>query len=213
MFGGGGHLRQGHYIPYYICSKRQRQKACDLPYVRSDHLEHALIEDLKTAFLDKAMLQKLWEKAKVKHDEAVQQVKDELVAVKALITDNRTRLNRYLNAFEAGTLDSLTCNKKAEELSQAICQLEETQKDLEAQAERLGLAPLDHDHFKSRIEDLESVLRTAPVPKVKALLKQLVVSVKLKGKREAEVVYRLQIRPKFDTLEQVAPRVGLEPTT
>lgn len=133
--------------------------------------------------------------------------------VEVEITKTRKRIERYFDAFEAGTLKPEVCNEKVQDLNSQVGELEVEKRKLEACRESLALPILDKKHLAGLLENFDQVLEAGTGEQRKHLFHKLVKKVLIHEKRKIEVWYRLPNPTSIRTLEQVAPRVGLEPTT
>jgi len=103
MFGGGGN-KNGKHVPYYVCSKRFNQHECDQDYVRAELLEMAIIQDVKAMFRDEQFMARVWEEANRRLEGEKPDVDKEIARMDGQLAKTRASIDRYFEAFEAGTL-------------------------------------------------------------------------------------------------------------
>jgi site-specific DNA recombinase len=115
MFGGGGY-KKGVHVPYYVCSKRYNDHDCEQDYVRADLLESAIIEDIKAMFRDEQFMARVWAEANKRLCAEKPNLEKEIAKVEAEAAKAQTALDRYFEAFEAGTLQAELCNQKVRDL-------------------------------------------------------------------------------------------------
>jgi len=154
MFGSGA-KKNGQYIPYYVCSKRSRFHDCDQDYIRADRIESAVINDIKTIFRDRELIDKVWQKVNRKLLAEKPSVESEIARLETRQKDVQTRLDRYFEAFEQGTLKPKLCNEKVEALSERLSQLEAERADLKERQSQLELPAVDHKTIEGLVDKFE----------------------------------------------------------
>lgn len=97
-------------------------------------------------------------------------------------------MDRYFEAFEAGTLTPELCNEKVGDLRPRLEELEGKKRDLEAPRERLKLPAADRDMLEEIVKRFERLMAEGPAPQKKHPVAVL-------------------------DLEQRTPEEGLEPPT
>jgi site-specific DNA recombinase len=190
MFGGGGY-KKGVHVPYYVCSKRYNDHDCEQDYVRADLLESAIIEDIKAMFRDEQFMARVWAEANKRLCAEKPNLEKEIAKVEAEAAKAQAALDRYFEAFEAGTLQAELCNGKVRDLRARLEELETEKRDLEARRERLELPAIDRDMLASLVDNFERVMAEAPNPQKKDLLRRLVKRVLVHDRRTIEVWYGL----------------------
>jgi site-specific DNA recombinase len=208
--------KNGKKHVYYACLTREREKKCDLPYVRADVLESLVLGDVKTLFRDDAFVDRVWEETNRRLAEQRPDLERELEAAAVEQERVRGKIDRYTEAFEAGTLEAGLFGENVQALKEQLQQLEARRADLEVQRRNLRLPELDRAHILALLDDFEAVFDSATNPQRKHLLHQVVKEVRVHGKLSVEVTYFVpQPDPKDPVIRQphMAPEVGLEPTT
>lgn len=190
MFGGGGH-KNGVHVPYYVCSKRTNDHECEQDYVRAEFLEAAIIKDLKVMFQDEQFLARIWAKANKQLGAEKPNLEQEIGKVEAEAAKTQAAIDRYFEAFEAGTLDAGLCNEKVRDLRSRLDELEGEKEDLQAQRERLELPAIEREMLDTLVDQFEHVMAEGPNPKKKDLLRRLVKKVPVHDRRTIEVWYSL----------------------
>ncbi|HWP37352.1 MAG TPA: zinc ribbon domain-containing protein, partial [Gemmatimonadales bacterium] len=136
MFGGGGY-KKGVRIPYYVCSKRFNDHDCERDYVRAELLETAVIEDIAAMFRDEQFMARVWAEANKRLGAEKPVLEREIGKVEAQASKAQASMDRYFEAFEAGTLQAELCNEKVRDLRTRVEELEAEKRELEARRERL----------------------------------------------------------------------------
>jgi DNA repair exonuclease SbcCD ATPase subunit len=106
-------------------------------------------------------------------------------------------IDRYLEAFEAGTLKAELCNEKVRDLRTRMEELEGEKRSLEARRERLELPAIDKEMLASLLDNFEQVMAEGPNPKKKHLLHQLVKKVLIQSRQTNEIWYALPNSQRF----------------
>ncbi|WP_322818669.1 hypothetical protein [Tepidiforma sp.] len=73
-------------------------------------------------------------------------------------------MDRYFEAFEAGTFQAELCNEKKRDIRTRLEELEAGKRDLEARPERQELRALDRETFAALVKNFERVLSDDPAP-------------------------------------------------
>jgi len=204
MFGGGGY-KNGEHVPYYVCSKRFNQHECEQDYVRAELLETAVTEDIKMMFRDEQFMARIWEEANRRLGEEKPDVDKEIKELEARLVKTRARIERYLDAFEKGTMKPELCNEKLEDLNARIKELEAEKRELEARRERLELPALDKEMLSALVDNFEEVMAEGTNPQKKHLLRRLVKKVLVHDRRTIEVWYGLPNRRGFEDWNKWLP--------
>ena len=207
MYGSTGTKKNGIAIPYYVCRKRQVQHACKQDYIRADRLEESLVRDVKSMFQDDKLLDQIWKETNKRLEAEKPDVDKQIKKVEVETTKTRKRIERYFDAFEAGTLQPEVCNEKVQDLSSQVGELEAEKRKLEACRKSLGLPVLDKEHVAELLENFDQVLEAGTGEQKKHLLRKLVKKVLIHEKRKIEVWYRLPNPPNIRTLAHMAPRM------
>ncbi|MFH1022101.1 MAG: recombinase family protein [Planctomycetota bacterium] len=190
MFGGGAR-RNGRYIPYYVCSKRFNLHECDQDYIRADILESAVIQDIQTMFQDETFMARVREEANRRLGTEKPDVEKEISRVDSLMTKTQAAVDRYFEAFEAGTLKAELCNEKVQSLQTRLAELAVERRNLEERLGRLGLPAVDREFLRKMVADFETVMESEDNVKKKNLLRHLVKKVLIHDRRTVEIWYCL----------------------
>ena len=190
MFGGGCQ-RRGVHIPYYVCSRRFNHHDCQQDYVRAELLEAAVTQDIKAMFRDEQFMARIRAEANEQLGAEKPILEREIAQVEAQAAKTQAAMDRYFEAFEAGTLQAELCNEKVRDLRARLEELETEKRDLEARRERLELPAVDREMLGAIVQNFEQVLAEGPGAKRKHLLHRLVKKVLVHDRRTVEVWYAL----------------------
>jgi len=100
-------------------------------------------------------------------------------------------IDRYFEAFEAGTLKAELCNEKVRDLRTRMEEMEGEKRSLEARREQLELPAIDKEMLSSLLDNFEKVMAEGHNPKNKHLLHQLVKKVLIYSRQTIEIWYML----------------------
>ena len=205
MFGGGGY-KKGVHVPYYVCSKRFNDHDCEQDYVRAELLETAVTEDIKAMFRDEQFMARIHAEANKRLGTEKPILEKEIGKVEAQAAKTQAAMDRYFEAFEAGTLTPELCNEKVRDLRARLEELEGEKRDLEARRERLELPAVDREMLGGLVENFERVMAEGPAPQKKHLLHRLVKKVLVHDRRTVEIWYGLPNPQRFEDWNKWLPR-------
>ena len=139
---------RNHRYRYYTCFSHTRYGAAGCPAGRidADDLDTAVLEAIAHTFTNRTdLLADVITRARQQHHDSHAHRSAELATVEAEITNARAAIDRYLTAFEKGTMSDTTCAPRIADLEAKIIQLEAR---------------------RERLTDLISTEPTAPGPNV-----------------------------------------------
>ena len=212
MVGVSTHKQERRY-PYYICSKRWNIKDCDQDYVRADLLKAGIMRDVKTMFRDEALMTRIWDEANRRLSAEKPDVDKEIGKVVTQTAKTQARIDRYFEAFEAGTMKPELCDERVQDLNARLEELEAESRALEGRRKHLELPAIDRDMLSDLVDNLEEVMAEGTNPQKKHLLRRLVKKVLVHDRRKVEVWYGLPNPGSVSRLGNLAPQAGLEPAT
>lgn len=209
--GSGAHGNGGAYR-YYACRKRQQYgtSVCDQASLSADRLEAEVFSHLITMLSDGQILAcalekfvESWLNDGPRHDRDLEKVDRNIKRAKA-------QIDRYLRAFEAGTLPTEACGSRLRELSDELAHLElRKQELLEGMGEKFDPPCLEEISEGARkVAGLLKDYQEMSTPKLKALLRQVMPEVEITNRRHIVPVIRLPMVLIMGST--VGPR-GLEP--
>ena len=200
---------------YYTCISRQRYgtKYCDAECLPAEELDAAVPDALlhtyeRTNLFDKAVsaARRRACSQRVNHDQ-------ELAVVDAGITKAEDAIERYLSAFEAGSLSEAQCGKRLEGLATKMRDLRTRREELHSAMEHAKAAAPDAAEIAAMRHHIEHALTDGSVPARKALLQVLVHEIRVEGRDRVVPWLRVPggAEPKVRALARLAPPAGLEP--
>lgn len=192
-------IESGELATYYICSKRWNIKDCDLDYVRADILEAAIMQDIKAMFRDEQFMARVWVEANQRLCAEKPSLEKEIGRVESQVAKTQAAMDRYFEAFEAGSLKPEVCNGKVQDLNARLQELEAEKRDLETRRKRLDLPEVDRALLLAVVDEFEKVMAEGTNPQKKDLLRRLVKKVLVHDRRTTEVWYGLPNQPSVRT--------------
>ena len=202
---------------YYTCFTRQRYgtKFCAAERLPAEDLDAAVLDALvctyeRTDLFDKAV-SAARRRARVERANHEQ----ELAVVDAGITKAEDAIERYLSAFETGTLSEAQCGKRLEGLAAKVRDLRERREELVAPMELASARAPDAGEIAAMRRHIVQAFTDGAVPARKALLQALVHEIRVEGRDRVVPWFRVPggADPKVRALGGWAPPAGLEPAT
>src|SRR6266508_2387613 len=198
---------------YYTCFSLQRygKQACPSERLPADQLDQAILAGLLDTFARTDLAQQATHAIHSQAAGARDRAEGELVAIRSEIDQAEAAIERYLGAFEAGTLPEAQCGKRLQALGAKIAELQarelELQQALAASATQELPTPAD---LAELVSQLRQVVEHAPVTAKKALAQQLVHEIHVSSRDDIRPIFRIPTRqePSPGEGEKVRKLVG-----
>jgi len=218
--GNAAHGKTGKRYRYYTCYSRQRYgtSTCSADRLPADQLERAVLNALLATYrradlFERAIAQAHRRTTSHHHRNAM-----ELVTTQAKLRQTAQAMDRYLAAFEQGTMPTDLCGPRLEKLRAGRAQLqarEQRLRDLLATNTTPGPDPAALAALRRRIRD---VFTRGDGPTRKALLKTLIAEIKVEDRGHIRPFFYVPTltsnnKPQVD-VRDLGPQVevgGLEP--
>ncbi|MDT3445112.1 MULTISPECIES: recombinase family protein [unclassified Pseudofrankia] len=217
---------------YYTCFTRLRysRDRCDAPRLDADALDQAVLTALAGFYRDHhQLIADAVQHARQRHDDAHSDRAGELTTVQTDLTQTDQAIDRYLSAFERGTLDEETLATRLAALRIKQKQLRRRHTELTAQ---IGDEPVMPPRATLRkiANHIDTIIEVGTDLQRKALVEALIDEVKILGPGRLQPIFRVP-RPEpteaataalpattpskgtVRTMPNMVGRVGLEPTT
>jgi site-specific DNA recombinase len=191
--GTAAHGRSGRYT-YYTCFTRMRYgtKQCANDRLPADALEKAVTRRLWQILNDSDLISDAIEQAYTRLTQRDETHQAELEAVQRKLEKTRVAIDRYLHAFEIGTMPEDICAPR-------LATLGEQAKSLQARAAQLAAlneqpdtpqrtTPADLANLRSQ---LQAALNHADPIRAKTILQALVESIRVDARDHIEPTYRI----------------------
>ncbi len=213
---------------YYTCFTRARYgpTGCDAARIDADILDKAVAEAVIDFFRNTDLITEAVAAERTLRADGSHRHHAELDTIAGQITATEAAIDRYLTAFENGTLDERICGHRIKDLTVKLDQLKTRHDELRRLCH--DLPPLPSPKAIERLHrDLAHVLSNGTPGQRKAVIETHVAEIKIQGSALIPV-YKIPIEhldqegegsaetpadPEFRTTRHVVGRRGLEPRT
>ncbi|MBF6556310.1 MAG: zinc ribbon domain-containing protein [Acidimicrobiales bacterium] len=209
--GASAHGRYARY-EYYVCHSRQKYgtTGCTADRLPARELEEAVIDAIGSVFSDLDFVERAFTTAAERTQEVSGQSQEELNQVEAELKKTESAIDRYLAAFEDGSMSSAQCGPRLEQLSGRLRQLQ-SRRDEIADLDRQQANEPDPERIASLRFDLSLALSQGEAPTVKTVLRELVDSIDVHDHRLVRP--RFRIPGAVRTHSSLAVPTGFEPVS
>jgi site-specific DNA recombinase len=182
---------------YYTCFSLQRygKQACPSERLPADQLDEAILVGLLDTFARTDLAQQATRAIRSQAADVRDRAEGELAAVRTEIDQAEAAIERYLGAFEAGTLPEAQCGKRVQALGAKIVELQarelELQQALAASATQELPTPADLVELAGQVRQ---AIEHAPVSAKKALAQQLVHEIHVASRDDIRPIFRVPTR-------------------
>jgi hypothetical protein len=182
-----------HRYPYYVCFSRQRYgtATCPAERLRADLLDQAVIDALLATFLKTDLFEQAVTASRTQAELLHEQHQAELGTVTEQIRKAEATIERYLDAFEAGTMSADTCGQRVEKQGAKITELRVRQADLRRALDAVNIRPPTRQELADLAEQVRLAVSEGPTPARKRLLHTLVHEVQVQGRDAIFPVFRV----------------------
>lgn len=115
-------------------------------------------------FRDEQFMARIWEETNKRLEAEKPDLEKEIARIEGQMTKTQGAIDRYFEAFEAGTLKTELCNEKVRNLRTRMEELEGEKRGLEARRERLELPAIDREMLTSIVDNFEKVIAEGANP-------------------------------------------------
>ncbi len=187
-----GQKAKGGKYAYYICGTLYRDGAgkCEARYLNAPRVENFIVEKIRERILTHETIVELITLAAEEIDALSGELAGKVKVIEGQLDDVRKRLGRLYDALEGSdlTLEALSprilsLRHREEQLEAA---LDETARQLEQRRVELPTS----EEMKAYVTDLREFLKGGSIPERKALIRNFVKDIKVKGE-EATLTYTL----------------------
>jgi site-specific DNA recombinase len=206
---------------YYTCGGRQRYgtKTCAAERLPAEALDNAVVRSLLAAYEDTDLFAKAVSEAQERAQLGHSRHEGELRALDAELSKVEAGNDRYLRAFETGTMPESICGDRVKELGLRATALRARRQDLADEMEEAALtAPTKEELSVLRERVAEAVAEGSTAP-IKVLLQALIHEIRVDSKEAIHPIFRVPVGVDISVDDAVrAPSrsvgaAGLEPTT
>jgi site-specific DNA recombinase len=182
-----------HRYPYYVCFSRQRYgtKTCPAERLRADLLDQAVIDALLNTFQQTDLFEQAVAASRTQAELLHEQHQAELATVTEQIRKAEATIERYLDAFEAGTMSDETCGQRVEKQGARIAELRVREAELRQAVDAVNIQAPTRQELADLAEQVRVAVSEGPIPARKRLLHALVHEVQVQGRDAIFPVFRV----------------------
>jgi site-specific DNA recombinase len=169
---------------YYTCFSRHRygSRTCPTERLPAEELDAALLEALLATYQRTDLFQLAVQAAAARLDSVHDQHQGELIVVNAELRRTEEAIQRYLLAFEAGTLADTDLAPRVRALTAKIAELQHRQGELTAAIDQITSQPPSQAILAHLRERVREALTQGPMPAKKALVQALVHEIRVESR-------------------------------
>jgi site-specific DNA recombinase len=209
--GTAAHGRNTRYR-YYTCFSRNRhgRQGCRSDVLRADLLDQAVLESLLATYADTEVVSAAIERWRSRAVEQEPDSASQIRRVEAEISGTQSAVERYYSAFENGRLSESRFGSRVDALERRLTQLRAKLGELRDTA--MTVEAPSKEAIRSAEEAVRDAMLNGTPGQRKALLKELIVEVRVESRDNIIPTFRLPATPVRVT-EAMVGRGGLEPPT
>jgi site-specific DNA recombinase len=213
--GGAAHGRGGRYR-YYTCWSRQRYGTdhCDSDRLSASELEAAIVESLRRTFAQRPLVQKALRAWAAGNEAARPKYEEQLTQTEREVAKAEEAVERYLLAFEAGTLPESQCGDRVRSLGKKVAELRMRKEELLTAIQDSPQASIrDVDLEAVRVDIAELLDDDGDVATRKAALQVLVQEIRVDSREAITPYFRVPLHAPVRTLTRSERETRLELAT
>jgi len=184
MLGTTVHGRSRTYA-YYTCFSRHRYgpDRCPAERIPAPELEETVLEQVMAMLDQEPLIREAVEQALAELEADMPRRDADRAAVSQEIRQASATLDRYLDAFEKGTMSEAVCGPRVEELGKKIAGLEARFAELTTDAEKALYAP-DEEELEVIAAEVRRIIEEGDPKQIKALLQAYVKEITCQPRRD-----------------------------
>lgn len=183
--------RNGTYR-YYTCASRQRSgsHACRAPRLPADALDELVVAALIDAYGRTDLFDEAARRAQALRRAGQQRVEAEIATVVGELAKVENAIDRYLSAFESGTLAEGICGERVRALASRAADLRSRQEDLNELIQGGEQPPPTPIELAELRHCVERALAAGPRANVKAFIQNLVAEIRVEARDVIRPTFR-----------------------
>ncbi len=218
FIGSAAHGNRYRYR-YYVCFSRQRYGAdtCAADRLPAEQLDQAVLEALLDTFQRTDLFERAVAASRTQAEALHDQHQAELAAATTEISRAEAAIERYLDAFEAGSLPEDQCGQRVQRLGGKIAELRVRHDELHMAVADVNLRPPSRQELADLAEQVRVAVQTGPMPTRKKVVHALIHEIQVESCRKIVPVFRVPaVTPsapssRVRTMGHSVRREGLEP--
>jgi site-specific DNA recombinase len=214
-FVGNSAIGNKYRYRYYTCFTRQRYgvEHCDAERLPADEMDIAIVDALRLTYERSDLIEQAVLGARIRAESLRDQHEQELAFTDTESAKAAEAIERYLGAFEAGTLTEAQCGTRLSKLGTKVSDLRSRREELMTAMDQASAeVPTDAELTALRAH-IDDALANGAIPARKALLQALVYEVRVESRDKVVPWFRVRggEPKKVRALGGLAPPAGLEP--
>lgn len=195
---------------YYTCFSRQRYgvKKCDADRLPADDLDDAILRALLATYERHDLFDKAVHAAVARLDDSRDVRAGELAAADARIAKAEAAIERYLRAFEDGTMPEQQCGQRVRELGRELTDLRLRRDELAELVEEGRIVPPSQEVLDEVRRRVAEAIDQGSDAERKAVLQALVATISVTSRDYIEPYFRVP-KPAPDAVRAVSALVVL----
>ena len=215
--GKSAHGRSYRYR-YYTCHTRHRYgtDACDGDRLPAGELDTAALSGVLALFSDRELFARVAADATARRSADRAQREQELDLVDADIAKTEQAMERYLLAFEAGTMPETQCGPRIRDLGAKLADLQHRREQLQQLLDTADPTAPTVDQLADARKHIRDAIDNGDDRHRKQLLNALIAEIRVDSRDSITPVYRVPHAQQVDTVRIVEGQVvrgGVEPPT
>jgi site-specific DNA recombinase len=204
---------------YYTCFSRQRygKIACTAERLPADELDRAVLDALLKTYEDEDLFDRVARSTAGRSAADREQRESERAAVRSELSKTEEAIERYLTAFESGSLPEDQCGARVGALGARTAELRDRRGELQAILDALTAEPPTVGQIEALRNDIERAVEEGPVTARKSFVQALVQEVRADDRNDVVPTFRVPMNGQLPALvrepSRVVGRGGLEPPT
>lgn len=185
---------------YYTCFSRHRYglATCSAERLPADELDQAVLQAVHHVYQNDDLIARATADFQARPSTTRPQRTEELAAVNCQVLKTEQALDRYLQAFESGSMSEAVCGPRVQTLAGKLDELRTRQAELKAVLEDEKTDGPGPEMLAEIRASVRRAIDHGPAQLRKALLQELVARVRVDGRRAIYPDFRLptaQVRP------------------
>jgi site-specific DNA recombinase len=202
---------------YYTCFTRQRYgtTTCNAERLPADDLDTVILDALRRTYERSDLIEKAVHGARARVEKLRTRNDQELVLIDTETAKAEESIERYLGAFEAGTLSEAQCGARMAKLGAKVIDLRRRREDLVAAMEQGSVDVPSDTELSDLRAHIEEALINGAIPAQKAVLQSLIHEVRVESRERVVPWFRVRggEPAKVRALGGFVGARGLEPPT
>ena len=180
---------------YYTCGSRQRYgtKTCSADRLPADVLDSAIIDSLLAAYEDSDLFRAAVGQAQLQARDGHSRHDDELLAVTNELAKVDASVDRYLRAFESGSMPEALCGERVKELATRATVLRARREELNEEMDQADITCASPEELATLRDRVNEAIAEGSPAVVKSLLQALIHEIRVDSRNAIQPVFRVPL--------------------